>query len=78
MNHQIKKRIAGIASQTEIASCLGYEPQTISLWLKNGVPPKKIICLCKVLAWQVTPHELNPNVYPNPTDGLPLDKHQVE
>ncbi|MBL2607392.1 Cro/Cl family transcriptional regulator, partial [Klebsiella pneumoniae] len=26
-----------------------------------------------VLDWQVTPHELRPDLYPNPTDGLPKD-----
>jgi len=24
--------------------------------------------------WEVTPHELRPDIYPNPTDGLPADK----
>jgi hypothetical protein len=27
--------------------------------------------LCRILNWRVTPHEIDPDAYPNPTDGLP-------
>ncbi|ENE14571.1 hypothetical protein ECP03047993_1333 [Escherichia coli P0304799.3] len=23
------------------------------------------------MKWEVTPHEIRPDIYPNPTDGLP-------
>ncbi|EMZ5861529.1 transcriptional regulator [Yersinia enterocolitica] len=71
MEERIKKRIAGIASQTEIASRLGHKPQAIQQWFKNKIPPKKVIPVCEVLLWQVTPHELRPDLYPNPRDGMP-------
>ncbi|MGL9721650.1 transcriptional regulator [Symbiopectobacterium sp.] len=74
MDEQTKKRIYEIASQTEIAHQLGHELQAISLWFKNGVPPKKVINLCKALEWQVTPHELRPDIYPNPMDALPAHR----
>ncbi|WGM00650.1 transcriptional regulator [Arsenophonus nasoniae] len=77
MDKNIKNRIAGIASQTEIANFIGHEPQAISSWFKNGVPPKKVLRLCEVLEWQVTPHELRPDIYPNPTDGIPADKQNT-
>lgn len=73
MNISIKKKIAGIASQTEIAKRMGRTPQTVSLWLNGEVPAKCIRELCEALQWQVTPHEINAYVYPNPTDGLPAD-----
>ncbi|HGJ5854911.1 MAG TPA: transcriptional regulator [Arsenophonus nasoniae] len=28
----------------------------------------------KATNWCVTPHELNPDIYPNPTDGIPANK----
>ncbi len=41
----------------------------VSLWRKNGVPSSRVIQIYK--ATGVTPHELRPDLYPNPTDGLP-------
>ena len=40
----------------------------------NGIrpiSPKRALLICEGSGWKVTPHELLPNVYPNPTDGLP-------
>ncbi|WP_145517371.1 transcriptional regulator [Yersinia mollaretii] len=71
MDEKMKKRITSIASQTEIANRLGHKPQAIQQWLKNKVPPQKVIPVCEVLSWQVTPHELRPDLYPNPRDGMP-------
>lgn len=70
-----KKRITGLANQTTIAKIIGVRPQAVSLWFKNGVPPYKVIPFCEALAWDVTPHQIDPELYPNPTDGLPPD-HQ--
>ncbi|MGD3057196.1 hypothetical protein ACP81J_26090, partial [Escherichia coli] len=36
------------------------------------VPPKQVIPLCQLMKWEVTPHEIRPDIYPNPTDGLPV------
>lgn len=41
------------------------------LWFKNGVPAPKVLSLCECLDWQVTPHEIAPDIYPNQFDGLP-------
>lgn len=73
MDTTIKKKIAGIASQTEIAKRMGCTPQTVSLWFKNGVPPKKIRPLCDALNWEITPHEVDPETHPTPTSGIPED-----
>ncbi|QZN94136.1 helix-turn-helix domain-containing protein [Symbiopectobacterium purcellii] len=77
MQNIAKKRITGLANQTTIAKLVGVRPQAISLWLKNGVPPKKVIRLCGALEWQVTPHELRPDIYPNPTDALPAHREHA-
>ncbi|UDL04002.1 helix-turn-helix domain-containing protein [Marinobacter sp. CA1] len=40
----------------------------------NGIrpiSPKRVLAICEGSRWQVTPHELRPDIYPNPTDGLP-------
>ena len=41
---------------------------------RNGirkVRPQNVIPICKSTNWRITPHELRPDIYPNPDDGLP-------
>lgn len=64
-------RISGLATKSEIARRLGVKPQLVSYWFKQGVPPHWIIPFCRVLGWEVTPHQIDPGLYPNPADGLP-------
>lgn len=44
-------------------------------WLntvKTEVPPAEaVLPIAKYLDYQVTPHQLRPDLYPNPGDGLP-------
>jgi len=43
-------------------------------WLnttRDGVPGEYVIPICAAIDYQVTPHELRPDLYPNPSDGLP-------
>ena len=44
-------------------------------WLnsvESEVPPSDITrALSEAIGWEVTPHELRPDIYPNPTDALP-------
>lgn len=39
----------------------------------NTPPSEWVIPICLVLEWQVIPHELRPDIYPNLSDGLPID-----
>ncbi|HBQ2493111.1 MULTISPECIES: transcriptional regulator [Klebsiella] len=71
MTPELKNQICTLKSQTEIAVALGTKPQTVSLWLSGQVPANRVIPLCRVLNWSVTPHEMREDIYPNPTDGLP-------
>lgn len=36
------------------------------------------IAMAAASEWRVTPHELNPLVYPNPTDGMPVEKQSKQ
>lgn len=77
MQDHARLKITGLATQTEIAKRVGVKPQAVSLWIKNGVPPYKVIPFCRALSWDVTPHQVDPELYPNPTDGLPLGKQST-
>jgi len=48
----------------------------ISGWLrgrvKGEVPPSKyVIAIAESVDWEVTPHELRRDIYPNPADAMP-------
>ncbi|HHO0110093.1 TPA: transcriptional regulator [Shigella flexneri] len=59
-------------SQAGIARLIGLPQQVVSRWA-NGyqIPASRVLQLCEIMEWTVTPHELRPDIYPNPTDGLP-------
>ncbi|WP_083764724.1 transcriptional regulator [Sodalis glossinidius] len=75
MNKQLQIKILAIMSQSELGRRLGKRPQTISGWFKKRVPAEEVLPACNALNWKITPHELRPDKYPNPTDGLP-PKHK--
>jgi hypothetical protein len=46
--------------------------QAVANWIeRDKVPDVHVIRLCKLGEWQVTPHELRPDIYPTPSDGIP-------
>ena len=64
--------------QTQLARDLGVSPAYLYQMVK-GIRPlsaERVIPLSKATSWVVTPHDLRPDIYPNPTDGLPADKEQ--
>lgn len=65
-------RIMG--SARNLASSLGVSTAAISKWkvhYDSKVPPHRVIPIFKLTG--VTPHELRPDLYPNPTDGLNMN-----
>ncbi|MDA8487444.1 transcriptional regulator [Kluyvera sp. Awk 3] len=72
MDNQVKEKISSLMSQVSIGERFGISSQAVGKWLRKGsIPPRRILPLCQILNWQVTPHEIDPLAYPNPTDGLP-------
>lgn len=67
MNKQIIEKY-GVSS---IAKAIGETPQTINNWKYRGIPLEKAIDFCAAVNYEVTPHQLYPNNYPHPEDGLP-------
>lgn len=41
-------------------------------------PPEYVIAIAAATRWRLTPHDLRPDIYPNPTDGLPVDLQNEE
>ncbi|WP_392440024.1 YdaS family helix-turn-helix protein [Edwardsiella piscicida] len=64
--------IKAVGSANKLAVAIGVSGMAISQWKKknNGtVPASRVLPVFK--ATGITPHELRPDLYPNPTDGLP-------
>lgn len=47
--------------------------QAVSGWYAEGIPPDRVIRVAESTGWSITPHQLRPDIYPNPCDGLPPD-----
>ena len=68
----LDKAIKQAGSAKKLGVMLGVSKMAVSLWkndAKGIVPPKRVLPIYLVTG--VTPHELRPDLYPNPSDGLP-------
>lgn len=63
---RIAKEVGGVVALSRI---LGLSRGAVSQW--DVVPVDRVLDVCRAVAWQVTPHQLRPDIYPNPTDGIP-------
>lgn len=60
-------------NQTELASRIGKSQSIVGKWVARDerVSHGFVIAVSEAVRWQVTPHELRPDLYPHPDDGLP-------
>ncbi|HBE9077917.1 transcriptional regulator [Serratia fonticola] len=73
MNCDLKSKVRSKFSQAELGRRMDLPQQVISRWV-NGqqqVPSGRIIPLCTLLGWEITPHELRPDLHPTPASGIP-------
>jgi DNA-binding transcriptional regulator YdaS (Cro superfamily) len=52
----------------------------VNNWLRRDlkVPAEWVIACCETVLFEVTPHELRPDIYPHPNDGLPENLRSAE
>lgn len=43
----------------------------LSQWKRRGVPHDVVLRVAEATGWVVRPHEIRPDLYPHPDDGLP-------
>lgn len=68
----LRKAIKAVGTATNLATMLGIKPMSVSRWknrYQGVVPADRVLQI--YTATGVPPHELRPDLYPNPTDGLP-------
>ncbi|MFW6342883.1 MAG: helix-turn-helix domain-containing protein [Halothiobacillaceae bacterium] len=76
MIEPIQAAIQILGSQSALAAALGLKQAHVWHWLHKSkrCPAEQVIAVSKATAWRVTPHELRPDVYPHPDDGLPTSR----
>lgn len=76
MNNPLDKVIEIIGGQRALANAIGNGVKQGHVWnwlniTSDGIPARYVIPACSAISWQVTPHQLRPDLYPHPDDGLP-------
>jgi DNA-binding transcriptional regulator YdaS (Cro superfamily) len=64
-------RAIKICGMKPLASAIGVSYQAVQKYIRTKVPSENVIAIAEVTNWKVTPHELRPDIYPHPQDGLP-------
>jgi DNA-binding transcriptional regulator YdaS (Cro superfamily) len=72
MNHDnpLQKAVS-IVGLKPLASAIDVKYQAVQNYLKSRTPAEKVIGVSEATEWKVTPHQLRPDLYPHPMDGLP-------
>ena len=73
-------RIAG--GQSALARACGGKIKQAHVWnwlnRPQPIPAESVLQICAAVDWQVTPHQLRPEIYPHPDDGLPTERRLRE
>ncbi|MDO9227148.1 MAG: YdaS family helix-turn-helix protein [Pseudomonadota bacterium] len=56
-------------NRAALARMAGVTKQAAGNW--DRIPAARVLSVSRATGWQVTPHALRPDIYPNPTDALP-------
>lgn len=60
-----------VGSRAELARLLGVTKGAVWQWERESLPAERVLSVASATDWRITPHELRPDLYPNPADGLP-------
>ena len=74
-----EKAIEAVGSPSAVSRLFGFKsPQSVFNWIKNNQgPAERVIHLCELGNWVITPNQLRPDLYPNESDGLPNDSKTI-
>ncbi|MEX3629082.1 MAG: YdaS family helix-turn-helix protein [Burkholderia sp.] len=70
----IKKAVKRAGGAAAVAASMGLSRISVYEWMtKDRVPDPRVLALAELTEWEVTPHQIAPSLYPNPSDGLPVN-----
>jgi hypothetical protein len=65
--------IASLGGAREVARRRNLKaPWSVYKWINKGLPSEHVLWLAEQTGWKWTPHQLVPELYPHPDDGLPV------
>lgn len=70
MLEPLNKAIELAGGKVALAVALGLDRTAVYSW--KVCPAERVLAVCELINWQVTPYQLRPDLYPNPTDALPV------
>lgn len=53
-----------IGSQSVLARKLGIKQQTVFVWTKTGLPPRRVLQVEQLTGGKISRHDLKPSIYP--------------
>lgn len=73
------KAVRVIGNVSAVSRLFGFRSsQSVANWIgRNKVPSSRVIKLCELGKWRVTPHELRPDLYPDPVHGIPAEVNKL-
>lgn len=74
MKTALEKAVEIVGGQTNLALHINVTQAHVWGWINRSsgkVPGEYCIDIARATAWKITPHELRPDIYPHPRDGLP-------
>jgi len=69
-NPHVAEAVALLGGLSAVGRHYGKTAWAVAKWVK-AFPPGRTLSLAELTGWRKTPHELCPEYYPNPDDGLP-------
>ena len=69
---QIAEKAGGVVA---LSHTLGLSRGAVSQW--QVVPADRVLAVCAASGWAVSPHQVRPDLYPNPSDALPSQQDKA-
>lgn len=67
-------RAISLVGLQPLAKAIGVSYQAIRKYERGTLSAERVIPVARATGWQITPHELRPDLYPYLADGLPLQQ----
>jgi DNA-binding transcriptional regulator YdaS (Cro superfamily) len=77
---RLKDWIKSIGGVPVAARKIGAVESGVRHWVGGvrPVPANRVLTISAASGWVVTPHEIRPDLYPYPSDGLPPDRRDSD
>lgn len=70
----LREASKAVGSMQALAEKLHITKGAVSQW--EMAPAERVLGIAEATGWAVTPHQLRPDLYPHPDDGLPPEQRK--